>query len=73
MIKNGLIKKIAVFFALASLAGCFFLKNTQEKTNSLKLTNQKLMAVVLLMLWSIMSLSEISEFLYFNFWEVSTP
>ncbi|GFI45492.1 peptidoglycan O-acetyltransferase [Lachnospiraceae bacterium] len=56
-----------VFFALASLAGCFFLKNTQEKTNSLKLTNQKLMAVVLLMLWSIMSLSEISEFLYFNF------
>lgn len=56
-----------VFLTLISLAGCFFLKNTQEKTESLKLTNRKLIVVIALMLWSIMSLSEISEFLYFNF------
>lgn len=54
-------------FAAGSYAACVTMKNTQEKTETLKLTNQKLITVVILMLWSILSLSEISEFLYFNF------
>lgn len=54
-------------FACLSLTACLSMKNTQEKTACLKLTNGKLLVVVILMFWSIMSLSEISEFLYFNF------
>ncbi len=54
-------------FTVISLAACFTLKNTQEKTAQLTLSNKKFMVVVILMLWSIMSLSGISEFLYFNF------
>lgn len=50
-----------------SYLACLFMRNTQEKTASLRLTNRKLVTVVVLMLWSILSLSEISEFLYFNF------
>lgn len=58
---------ILTAFTAFSLAACFIMKNTQEKTAELKLTGRKLLTVVILMLWSIMSLSEISEFLYFNF------
>lgn len=54
-------------FTVISLAACFTLKNTQEKTAQLTLSNKKFLVVVILMLWSIMSLSGISEFLYFNF------
>ncbi|MBP3604407.1 MAG: MBOAT family protein [Lachnospiraceae bacterium] len=54
-------------FMSISVLGCMTLKNTQEKTASLKLTYHKLAVVVILLFWSIMSLSEISEFLYFNF------
>lgn len=56
-----------VLFTGIILIACFTMKNTQEKTSCLKLTNRKFLTVVLLMTWSIMSLSEISEFLYFNF------
>ncbi len=54
-------------FTLALLTACFTMKNTQEKVAQMKLTNRKILVVVILMLWSIVSLSEISEFLYFNF------
>lgn len=54
-------------FAGVSYAACHTMRNTQEKVVRLKLTNLKLITVVILMLWSILSLSEISEFLYFNF------
>lgn len=54
-------------FTVLSLSACFTMKHTQEKTESLKLNVQKLSAVVILLFWSIMSLSEKSEFLYFNF------
>ena len=54
-------------FVIITLLACFILKNTQEKADHLKLTTRKLLVVVVLMLWSILSLSEISEFLYFNF------
>ncbi|MGN1181352.1 MAG: MBOAT family O-acyltransferase [Suilimivivens sp.] len=60
------------FLPLLSFAGllliiCFATKNTQEQTAGLKFSAKELLTVVVLMLWSIMSLSEISEFLYFNF------
>lgn len=58
---------IPSLFAGVSLIACVFMKNTQEKTITLKLSNRKIIVVVLLMLWSILSLSQISEFLYFNF------
>lgn len=54
-------------FTGISLFACFTMKNTQEKTARLTLTTRKCLTVVVLMLWSILSLSEISEFLYFNF------
>lgn len=56
-----------VTFTLLTLAACFAMKNTQEKVQAMKLTTLKMLTVVILMLWSILSLSEISEFLYFNF------
>ena len=54
-------------FAGISLISCMTSKNTQEKVSIMKLTKKSLFTVVVLMLWSIISLSEISEFLYFNF------
>lgn len=54
-------------FTGGSLLSCITMKNTQEKTETMKLTNMRLLTVVIFMLWSIISLSEISEFLYFNF------
>lgn len=54
-------------FTVICLIACFTLKNTQEKAAELTFSNRKFLVVVVLMLWSIMSLSGISEFLYFNF------
>lgn len=54
-------------FVIISVFACFIFKNTQEKTAQIKFTTRKFLVVVVLMLWSILSLSEISEFLYFNF------
>ena len=54
-------------FVILLLAACFTMKNTQEKVASMKFTARKLLVTVILMIWSILSLSEISEFLYFNF------
>lgn len=57
---------LAVFAAILVFA-CFFMKNTQEKVENLKLTKWKMAVTVVLMIWGIMSLSEISEFIYSNF------
>ncbi|MBR5799327.1 MAG: MBOAT family protein [Lachnospiraceae bacterium] len=54
-------------FTLLALLGCFCLKNTQEKTEAFAFNKGKILIVLVLMLWSIVSLSEISEFLYSNF------
>lgn len=54
-------------FTGISLTACFTMKHTQEKAENLILSGRKLLVVVILLFWSIMSLSEISEFLYFNF------
>ncbi len=50
-----------------ALLACVFMKNTQEKVLTMKLSNTKIVVIVILMVWSILSLSEVSEFLYVNF------
>ena len=57
---------MVVFVAVLVIA-CFAMKNTEEKATQLKLNNRKLVTVVGLLLWSILSLSEITEFIYVNF------
>lgn len=57
----------AVLFVLVILSACFFMRNTQEKVRDMRYTVPRMAAVVALMVWSILSLSDISEFLYFNF------
>ena len=58
---------IIAFISLLILA-CFFLKNTQEKVEeSTKYGKRRMAATIVLLFWSIMSLSDVSEFLYFNF------
>ncbi len=68
---GGIIKRypwlMLTLFTGITLITTFTLKNTQEKTAQLQLSNKKFFVVVILMLWSILSLSGISEFLYFNF------
>ena len=49
------------------MIACMVMQNTQEKVQKMKLTAVKLITVVGLLFWSIMSLAEISEFLYVNF------
>lgn len=56
-----------VLFTLAVIISCFAMKNTQEKAEHMKLTNSRIIVIVVLMLWSILSLSDVSEFLYVNF------
>lgn len=58
---------LLLLFVIALLLACFFMKNTQEKVKEMRLTNGRLVVTILLMVWSILSLSEVSEFLYVNF------
>lgn len=55
-----------VFVSFLFLA-CLTMKNTKEKVETMQLTKRKMAVVAALMAWSIMSLAEISEFIYFNF------
>ncbi len=57
---------LTVFVALLLLA-CLALRNTQEKVNDGRYGTKRILVIVGLLLWSILSLSEVSEFLYFNF------
>lgn len=55
-----------MFVSILFLA-CLTMKNTKEKVETMQLTKRKMAVVVVLMTWSILSLAEISEFIYFNF------
>lgn len=57
---------VALFTLVVTLA-CFFCKNTQEKVGNMSCTNRRILVIVGFMIWSILSLSEVSEFLYVNF------
>ena len=58
---------LLLIFIITTLLACIFMKNTQEKVLTMKLSNAKIGVIVVLMVWSILSLSEVSEFLYVNF------
>lgn len=58
---------LLLLFTMMVLLACVFMKNTQEKVMAMKLSNVKIVVIVVLMIWSILSLSEVSEFLYVNF------
>lgn len=56
-----------VAFIILLILACFFLKNTQEKVEDGQYGARRFMVTVVLLLWSVLSLSDVSEFLYFNF------
>ena len=56
-----------ILFVTIVVIACVTMRNTQEKINKMKLSTGKLLAVVGLMIWSIISLAEINEFIYINF------
>lgn len=58
---------LLVLFTVLMTIISMTMKNTQEKVAVLKLTWKKSLVVVVLLGWSILSLSQVSEFLYFNF------
>jgi hypothetical protein len=54
-------------FVLLILFASFFMRNTQEKAADGRYNGKRIVTTVVLLVWSIMSLSNVSEFLYFNF------
>lgn len=68
---DAILQQYPAFFALlfvgVLLFAVFFMKNTQEKIKNFVPCYRKLAVFLLLMTWSVLSLSDISEFLYFNF------
>lgn len=54
-------------FLILIMLGVFLLKNTQEKMLSDKYNWLRSIVTVVLMVWCVISLSDVSEFLYFNF------
>jgi D-alanyl-lipoteichoic acid acyltransferase DltB (MBOAT superfamily) len=56
-----------IIFVISVLMACFFMRNTQEKAADGRYNGRRIATTVILMLWSIISLSDVSEFLYFNF------
>ena len=54
-------------FVFILLLACFTMRNTKDKAETMKFTRWKMILVSGLMFWSILSLAEISEFIYFNF------
>lgn len=68
---GGLIDRYPVLplvtFMLLLIAACFFLRNTQEKVEDGHYGIKRFAATIVLLFWSVLSLSDVSEFLYFNF------
>ncbi len=68
---GGIIDRYPVFllwtFMLVLIIACFFLKNTQEKVEDGHYGKWRFVVTIGLLFWSILSLSDVSEFLYFNF------
>lgn len=64
---NNLPWLFLTLFIVITLAACFFLKNTQEKVAEMKFTKREMAIILICVVWSVVSLSDVSEFLYFNF------
>ncbi len=56
-----------VMFILILILACFYMKNTQEKVEDGRYGKKRIAVTVVLLFWSVLSLSDVSEFLYFNF------
>ncbi|MEE3427343.1 MAG: MBOAT family O-acyltransferase [Ruminococcus sp.] len=64
---NGILNILMIGIMLGATAVCLFTKNVQENTRLFKPKMSNLLTSGLLMVWSILSLSGVSTFLYFNF------
>ena len=58
---------LLILFVIVLLLACFFMKSTQEKVKEMRFTNGRILVIVVLIIWSILSLTGVSEFLYVNF------
>lgn len=58
---------LLVIFIVILIIACLAMRNTQEKVNDGRYRTGRIVSTVVLLLWSVLSLSEVSEFLYFNF------
>jgi D-alanyl-lipoteichoic acid acyltransferase DltB (MBOAT superfamily) len=58
---------ISAVFAALLVCACLWMRNTQEKVADDRYGLWRIVVTVGLLIWSILSLSEVSEFLYFNF------
>lgn len=56
-----------VSFLIILLIAVYFCKNTQEKMANSQFGVKRSLITILLIVWSVISLSDVSEFLYFNF------
>ena len=57
----------ALAMTIVLLAACFFMKNTSQKTEQMKWNGWKMLVTAGLLFWSVMSLADITQFLYVNF------
>ena len=57
----------AVAMTVVLLIACFLMKNTTQKTEQMKWNAWKMLVTVGLIFWSVMSLADITQFLYVNF------
>ena len=57
----------ALVMTIVLLAACFFMKNTSQKTEQMKWNGWKMLVTAGLLFWSVMSLADITQFLYVNF------
>ena len=58
---------ILFIFLAVLLFACMYMRNTQEKVSDGRYSGGRILTVAVLLIWSMLSLSEVSEFLYFNF------
>lgn len=58
---------ILVVFTVLLLVMCFFTKNVQERVQNMKYSYRTMIVTIVLLLWSIVSLTEGNAFLYANF------
>lgn len=64
---NGILNLVMIFIPLITTVICVFARNVQEKAQIFKPTLGNLFSTGFLLVWSVLSLSGVSTFLYFNF------
>lgn len=71
LIPDMILTYIPGFFVYAmvliGVCGVFLMRNTQEKVTDGVLSKKSLLSTGVILVWCILSFSEVSEFLYFNF------